>query len=140
MDLYRGQSDPPEFSSPALEQELYLLEKERDEGPPDEYMVQAFQRMGRDKYVRLVELRGIVKDQIFFSDSRALALQSGGEHPYLVTISVPDEIAWKHKVIPEEVGAVGEHPVSGAQNFAFVGTELAEHKLDWNIRFENPLR
>ena len=137
MDLYRGQSDPPEFSSAALQQELALLEQERDQGPPNEYMVQAFQRMGKDKYVRLVELRQIIKDQLFFTDSKALALQVGGGKAHIITMTVPDEIAWKHKVIPEEVGATGEQPITGAQNFSFVGTELTEHKQDWNITVQN---
>lgn len=71
ITLYRATSEQPQTVTADSRAELARLEQERDSGPPGEYMVDAFQRMGKEKYVRLVELRGVIKEQQFFSDNEA---------------------------------------------------------------------
>lgn len=133
MNLFRAASNKPELATAELEQELAALEKERDSGPPGEFMIDAFQRMGKEKYVRYVELRQIIKDNQFFTDSEVQARYVAGDHKFLVKLQMPEEEAGKHKVAPEEVGAVGEKAANEAGNFAFTGKEIAEHKDEWKV-------
>ena len=135
MHLYRAQLEKPTFSTSELEHELYLLEQERDQGPAGEYMIDAFHRMGKEKYLRYIEIREVVVDQQFFTDDKERARFNATQHDYLVELDIPDELAVKHVVTPEEVGAVGGHAVSGV-NYAFSGRELAAHKDDWSIVFK----
>jgi hypothetical protein len=133
MHLYRATSIQPQFSTSALEQELYDLEKERDAGPAGEFMIDAFKRMGKDRYVRYVELRQIIKDHQFFTDDKMEARNVAGDHQYLIEMEIPDDAGGAHKVLPEEVGAAGEKPAERGGNYGFTGRELAANKEAWNI-------
>ncbi len=133
ITLYRATSDSPQIATDALRSELAHLERERDSGPAGEYMVDAFRRMGKEKYVRLVELRGIVKDQQFFSDNEAQVRANAGSHKFLSILTIPDGDAKERKVSPEEMGAVGEKPVPHSQNYAFTGDEIASHVGEWGL-------
>jgi hypothetical protein len=133
ITLYRATSDAPQIATNLLTRELEKLEKERDSGPPGEYMVDAFQRMGKEKYVRLVELRGVVREQQFFSDNEAQVRANAGAHKFLSVLTIPDEDAKGHLVTPEEMGAVGEKAVPNSKNYAFTGEEIANHAGDWRM-------
>lgn len=136
MELYRAVSEKPEFSTPELEQELIVLEKERDEGPPNEYMVDAFARMGKGKYLRLIELRGIIKDLQFFLNDKTQARFIAGNHTYITSLDIPQDMAATHHVLPEEVGAAGEKSSPDAEHYAFAGFELAAHFQEWQVKVE----
>lgn len=133
ITLFRATEEKPQFANDALRTELLGLEKERDNGPAGEFMIDAFQRMGKDKYVRLVELRGIIKEQQFFCDNETQLRASIGFHKFLTSMQVPDELALAHVVKEEEILAVGEKPVTGARNFAFVGDEIAANYQAWVV-------
>jgi hypothetical protein len=96
-------------------------------------MVDAFQRMGKEKYVRLVELRGVVREQQFFSDNEAQVRASAGSHKFLSIMTIPDGDAAERMVTPEEMGAVGEKAVPNSKNYAFTGSEITAHAGDWRI-------
>lgn len=133
MNLFRATSARPEFATPELEAELAALEAEKSAGPPGEFMVDAFQRMGREKYARYVELRQVVQNNQFFTDSEVQARYMAGNHRFLIKLQVPDEVAAGMRVTPEEVGAVGERAFEGSGNYAVSGRELAARKDEWKL-------
>lgn len=133
ITLYRASSDAPQIATDELRRELEKLEKERDSGPAGEFMVDAFQRMGKEKYVRLVELRGVIKDQQFFSDNEAQVRANAGSHRYLSILTLPDNEAAEHLVTEEDMGAVGEKAIPNSKNYAVTGDEIATHAGKWGL-------
>ncbi|CAN5202741.1 hypothetical protein BH11PAT4_BH11PAT4_8130 [soil metagenome] len=133
ITLYRATSEQPQTVTADSRAELARLEQERDSGPPGEYMVDAFQRMGKEKYVRLVELRGVIKEQQFFSDNEAQVRANAGSHRYLSVLTIPEEDGAPRVVTEEAMGAVGEKAVPNSTNYAFTGDEIAEHIGNWTM-------
>lgn len=131
MTLYRSVDECPKLPLKQHVEELWALEEERDSGPPGEYMVDAFNRMGKEKFVRIIELRDMVVNPQVFCDSQAQLLSQVGNNQYLVSIMVPDDMVFLHKVILEEAVVAGEHFIENAGNYAFSGTELSTNYKNW---------
>jgi len=134
MKLYRAQQELPELSNPTVEAELSALEKERDSGPPGEYMVDAFERMGKEKYVRLVELRATVKEPQFFVRTASISRFLAGTHRYLIELDIPESEAENYLVLPDEVRVSGGRPDEDDNNYAFTGQDLGNNRQAWQVK------
>lgn len=118
--------------SAEMRSELKNLESERDSGGPGEYMADAFNRMGREKYERFLTLRKFMVDPVNFTDTVQGARDAAGVHRFLIQITIPDIVARAHRTSFEEIVVSGEKPAVG-QNFAFTGAELDDNQKEWNL-------
>lgn len=130
MNLYRGTQKHPRFFVENLQKKLEELEALAGASPEKESIPDFLRRVGADNAVELHNLRGIGGAQ-FFTENETIAREFAGDKGFVITMVVPDEVAWAHYQGEATMTPAKEQRYSS--NYVFSGKEIHDHLAEWNV-------